>query len=100
MNVPQLSAMRSRKAVPVIPSFAKWRVPPGMEKVFARRLDHALAPTSHPFAGGEEEGIISNEDEFDVGIQAKAIRRTASSFPEGLQHDPLRPPSMTKEDVE
>eukprot|EP00959_Pyramimonas_sp_CCMP1952_P255264 5331635-Pyramimonas_sp.AAC.1 len=92
MNVPQVSAMRSRKAVQAIPSFAKWGVPPGMEKVVARRLDHAAAPASHPFAGGEEEDRLSNEDDIDVGIQARAIRRTASTFPEGLQHDPLRPP--------
>eukprot|EP00959_Pyramimonas_sp_CCMP1952_P183469 3836106-Pyramimonas_sp.AAC.1 len=71
-----------------------------MEKVVARRLDHALAPTSHPFAVGEEEDVISTEDEIDIEVQAKAIRRTASSFPEGLRHDPLRPPSMTKEEVE
>eukprot|EP00959_Pyramimonas_sp_CCMP1952_P386738 8105125-Pyramimonas_sp.AAC.1 len=65
--------MRSRKAVPAIPSFAKWRAPPGIEKLVARRLDHALAPASHPFAVGEEEGGISTEDEIDIEVQAKAI---------------------------
>ena len=131
MNVPQLSDMRSRKTVPAIPSFAKWRVPPGMEKIVARRFDHELAPSSHPFVQardtderrdtdtderrdtderpGEEDATRTNDggggtrekvDEFDVGTQAQAIRRTASTFPEGLQNDPMRPPSMTKEEVE